>query len=151
MGESRRGYLEDIEGSWLEKWRTWSFLTSWLMFFTLRNIPWKFCVDISIRSVPRRGRSKSGVLGGCWRFLTGDMDERVIPDVMNFYDDILTGSVWKRGVKKVGTWRKLRVPGRILRENGHPWCRGWPYFTSRKMPRTICSDIFVGSVPRMDW
>ena len=33
---SRRGgqeerYLEDVEGSWQETWRTWSFLTSWIM------------------------------------------------------------------------------------------------------------------------
>ena len=53
---SRRGgheewYLEDIEGSWPETWRTWLFLTSWMMFFTPMNIPWKFCVDSSIRSV----------------------------------------------------------------------------------------------------
>ena len=28
-----RGYLEDVEGSWPETWRTWLFLTSWMMFF----------------------------------------------------------------------------------------------------------------------
>ena len=26
---------------------------------------------------------KKGVLGRCWGFLTGDMEDRVIPDVMN--------------------------------------------------------------------
>ena len=51
--------------------------------FTLRKIPWKFCVEISIRNVPRRWRSRSGVLGGCWGFLTWDMDDRVIPDVIS--------------------------------------------------------------------
>ena len=39
------------------------------------NIPQKFRVDISSRSVLRRGRSRG--------ILIGDMEERVIPDVMN--------------------------------------------------------------------
>ena len=43
------------------------------------KITWKFCVDISIRSVPGRG-----ILGGHLGFLTRDMDERVIPDAMNY-------------------------------------------------------------------
>ena len=30
----------------------------------------------------RRG-VKKGVLGGHWGFLTGDMEDRVIPDIMN--------------------------------------------------------------------
>ena len=59
MGGPSWGYLEDIEGSWPETWRTGSFFTSWMMFFTQRKIPWKFCVDISIRSVSRMGVNKS--------------------------------------------------------------------------------------------
>ena len=31
-----------------------------------------------------RGGSRRGVLGGRWGFLTGDMEDRVIPDVMNY-------------------------------------------------------------------
>ena len=31
----------------------------------------------------RRGRSRRGVIGGRSGFLTSDMDDRVIPDVMN--------------------------------------------------------------------
>ena len=30
-----------------------------------------------------RGGSRRGILGGRWGFLTGDMKDRVIPDVMN--------------------------------------------------------------------
>ena len=59
------GFLEDIEGSWLETWRTWSFLMSWMIFFTPRKIPWKFRVDISIESASGRGGKK----GGTWRTL----------------------------------------------------------------------------------
>ena len=33
LGGQEGGELEDIEGSWLEEWRTGSFLTSWMMFF----------------------------------------------------------------------------------------------------------------------
>ena len=63
------GYLEDIEGSWPETWRTESFLTSWIIFFTPRKIPWKFRVDISIRSVSRMGGQEGGYLedvNGSW-------------------------------------------------------------------------------------
>ena len=74
---SRRGYLEDVEGSWSETWRTWSFLMSWMMFFfTLRKIPWTFCSDVLIRIVP-------GVFRVHWGFLTGDMEDMVLPDIMN--------------------------------------------------------------------
>ena len=54
--------------SWCHEW----------CFFTPRKIPWKFCVDISIRSVSRRG-----VLGGSWGALIRDMEDRVILDVMD--------------------------------------------------------------------
>ena len=33
MGGQEGGYLEDIEGSWLETWMTGSFLTPWMMLF----------------------------------------------------------------------------------------------------------------------
>ena len=32
-GGQEGGYLEDVEGSSPETWRTWLFLTSWMMFF----------------------------------------------------------------------------------------------------------------------
>ena len=57
-------------------WRTGSSLISWMILFAPRKIPWKFCVDIYIRSV-----SRMGVLGGRWGFLTGDLEDRVIFDV----------------------------------------------------------------------
>ena len=60
-----RGYLEDIDGSWQETWRTGSSWMSWMVFFTLRKIPRKFCVDILIRSMSGRG----GQEGGTWRTL----------------------------------------------------------------------------------
>ena len=40
-------------------------------------------VLISQLEVCQEGVVKKGVLGGCWGFLTGDMEDRVIPDVMN--------------------------------------------------------------------
>ena len=50
---SRKGaqegvYLKDIEDSWPETWMTGSFLMSWWCPFTLRNISWKFQVNIFI-------------------------------------------------------------------------------------------------------
>ena len=40
-------------------------------------------VLISQLEVCQEGGVKKGVLGGCWGFLTGDMEDRVIPDIMN--------------------------------------------------------------------
>ena len=34
--------------------------------------------------MPGRGGSRRGVLGGHWGFLTKDMEDRVIPDVMSY-------------------------------------------------------------------
>ena len=67
-------------------------------------------------------RSRRGVLGGHWEFLTGDMDDKVIPDVMNhvlllqgrYPEHFVLISLFEvcqeRGVKKGGTWLTLRVP-----------------------------------------
>ena len=81
------GYLEDVDGSWLETWMTGSFLTSSMMFFYPKEGTLKIsCWYLNGKCV-RKGGSRRGVLGGRWGFLTGDMDDRVIPDVMN--DDLL--------------------------------------------------------------
>ena len=82
-GGQEGGYLEDVEGSWLEICMTGSFLTLWMIFFTLRKIPWTFRVDIRIGSVSGRGGSRRGVLGGHWGFLNRPMEDIVIPDAMN--------------------------------------------------------------------
>ena len=79
-----------------------------------------------------RGRSRRGVLGGHWGFLTRDMEDRVIPDIMN--DVFLPQGKYPEnfvpisqlevcqegGVKKGGTWRMLMVPDRTLGGRGHP-------------------------------
>ena len=40
-------------------------------------------VLISQLEVCQEGGSRREVLGGRWRFLTGDMEDMVIPDIMN--------------------------------------------------------------------
>ena len=67
-------------------------------------------------------RSRRGVLGGRWDFLTGDMDDRVIPDVIpdvllpqgRYSENFVLISHFEvcqeGGVKKEGTWLTLRVP-----------------------------------------
>ena len=74
-------------------------------------------------------RSRRGVLGGRWEFLTRDMDDRAIPDVMsniivpqgiypeNFVLISQSEVCQEGGVKKGGTSRTLRVPDR--RHGGH--------------------------------
>ena len=49
---------------WRRGWQGQSWCHEWCS-FTLRNISWKFCVNISIRSVSRRGVKK----GVTWRTL----------------------------------------------------------------------------------
>ena len=70
-----------------------------------------------------RGGSRRGVLGGHWGFLTRDMEDRVIPDVMNnvflpqgrYPESFMPLSLLEvcqegGGVKKGGTWMTLGVP-----------------------------------------
>ena len=52
------------------------------MFFYPKEDILRVFVDIFIGSVSGMGVQK-GVLGGCSGFLTGDMDDRVIPDVIS--------------------------------------------------------------------
>ena len=69
---------------------------------------------------PEGGGSRRGVLGGRWGFLTRDMEDRVIPDVMNdvFLPKgrypanfvLISQEGQEGGVKKGGPWRMLRVP-----------------------------------------
>ena len=70
------------------------------------------------------GVSRIGLIRGHSGFLTGKMDDRVIPDVMN--DVLLPQGTYPEnlvlisqlevcqegGVKKGGTWRTLGVPDR---------------------------------------
>ena len=65
--------------------------------------------------------SRRGVLGGRWGFLTRDMEDKVIPDVMNHVlISILEVCQERGGVKKGGTWRTLGVPDRRHGGQGHP-------------------------------
>ena len=86
----------------------------------------------------RKGGSRRGVLGGRWGFLTGDMEDRVIPDVMNdvflpqgrYPENLVLISqlevCQEGGDKKGGAWRTLRVPDGRHGRQGHPWWHGWP-------------------------
>ena len=70
IGGQEGGYLEDFECSWLDTWRTGSSLMSWMILFYAKGISWKFCVDIFIRSVSRRGGQQRVNLEdaeGSWR------------------------------------------------------------------------------------
>ena len=89
----------------------------------------------------RKGVSRSGVLGGHWGFLTGDIDDRVIPDVMNdvclpqgrYPENFVFISqlevCQELGVKKGGTWRTLRDPDRRSWWQGLSWHHEWCSFT----------------------
>ena len=78
-----------------------------------------------------RGRSRSGVLGGRWGFLTRDMEDRIIPDVMNHVflpqgrcleNFVLISPLevcQEGGVKKGVTWRTLGVPDQRHGGQGH--------------------------------
>ena len=83
MGCQEGGYLEDVEGSWPETWRTGSSLMSWMTFFEPNEDTLKISCWYLYWKCVRKGESRRGVLGGRCGFLTGSMDIRVISDVMN--------------------------------------------------------------------
>ena len=86
---------------------------------------------ISQLEVCQNGWSRRGVLGGHCGFLTGDMEDRVIPDVMNdvflpqgrYPENFVLISqlevCQEGGVKKGGTWRTLGVPDQRHGGQGH--------------------------------
>ena len=69
MGGPSWGYLDHIEGFWLDTWRTRSSLMLW-SYLNIRKIPCNFCEDICMRSV-----SGMGVLGEFWGFLIEDLED----------------------------------------------------------------------------
>ena len=102
--------------------------------------------------------SLMGVLGGCWWFLTGDLKNRVILDIMDHFD-------WPQGryperfmliyllkvcqeppVLDGVSWRMLRVPDRKLRGQGHTWHHESSWLTQRKTSWKFDVDIFIRSV-----
>ena len=48
------------------------------------------------------------------------------------------------GVLHGGTWRRLRVPDRRLRWQGHPWHHGWPCLTRNTLKVVLISLLEVG-------
>ena len=134
---SRRGYLEDVEGSWSETWRTGSSMMSRRIFFTPRKIPWNFLFDIFFRSLSGMGVEK----GGTWRMLRVP-DRRLGGQVHRWCyprEDTLKVLCWylygkyvrNVGIKKVDTWRTLRVPDQTNGRWGHPRCHELYFFTLR--------------------
>ena len=83
MGGQEGGYLEDVEGFWPETWRTGSSLMSWRILFYPKEDTLKVSCWYLYHKCVRNGGVRRGLLGGCWGFLTGDMEYRVIRDVMN--------------------------------------------------------------------
>ena len=129
------------------------------MFFIPRKIPWKFRVDISIRSVLGRGVKKGGTWGtlrvsdqrhggyGCswcheWCFLPqGRYPENFV--LISHLEVCQEG-----GVKKCSTWKTLGVPDQRHGWQGYSWCHEWCSFTPRKVPWNIFVDISIGSVSK---
>ena len=158
-GVKKGGYLEDIEGSWLETWRTGSFLTSWMMFFypmedTLKISCWYFNYNCVRKWGSRRGGTwrkmrvpdwRYAWQGHSWHYEWYFFTLRKIP--WTFRVDIPIGSVSGRGgVKKGGTWRTLRVPEQTHGGHSHSWRHEWCFFTPRKIPWKFCVDISIISV-----
>ena len=124
-------YLEDVDGSWLSSWRMGSSLTpriiiiydSWLVCqISAPNDDWK-CV--------KNPPSLKCILQGCWRFLTGVLENGVILDIMDHHDVWFLTCVpnfsslpWlelcqEPPVLEVHTWRTLKVPDWSLGGWGH--------------------------------
>ena len=86
MGVQEGGYLENIEGYWLEAWWTWLFFMLWIILLYPKEDTLKvWCWYLYYKCIRNLG-SRRGVLGGCWGFLTGELQDMVISDVM---DDLI--------------------------------------------------------------
>ena len=123
----------------------------------------KFSCWYLYKKCVKKGGSRMGVLGGHWGFLTIDLEDRVILDIMDDleerYPEIfllipLLEVCQEGGVKKEGTWRTLRVPDHRYGGQGHSWHHGWSWWTPRKIPWNFHVDIFIRSwsgVVRREW
>ena len=101
------------------------------------------------------------VLGGTQGFLTGDLEDIVILDVMDdlilpqgrYPESFVFISLFEVcqewGVLHGGTWSTLRVPDRRHGGQRHSWCHGWPFLIQTKIRWKFCVDIFIRSVSRM--
>ena len=154
-GGQEGGYSADIECSCLETWLTGSFLMSGMMIYYPEEHTLKIsCWYLNWKCV-RKGVSRRGVLGGCWGFLTRDMADRVIPDVMKdvllpkvrYPENFMLISQWKvcqeGGVKKRGTWRTVRVPDRSHGWQDSSWFYEWCSVTLRNISWKFQINIFI--------
>ena len=73
MGGQEGKYLEDIEGSWPETWRTGSFMMVWRYLVDPKDHILKVLCWYLYGKCVRNGMSRRVILGGCWGFLTRDM------------------------------------------------------------------------------
>ena len=124
------------------------------VFFSPRNIPWKFRVDSSIRSVSGRGGQEGGDLEDVegswpetwrtWLFLTSSMmfflPQWTYPE--NFMLICLLKVCQERGVLHWVTWRTLRVPDRRRAWQCHP-CHSWSWSFPSTQNLPICLYLML--------
>ena len=96
------------------------------------------------------------ILGGCWWFLTGYLDDGVILDVkychdmwfltciQNFSSLAWIGSVSRTPCPRSHTWRMLMVPDRTLGGWGYPWRHGSSWY----MVLDLCAKFQLSSMIR---
>ena len=70
---------KDIWGSWPETWRTWVVLD----LIVILDIEFLMCVPNFSILAWLEVCQEPPVLGGCWWFLTGDLEDRIILDIMD--------------------------------------------------------------------
>ena len=83
IGGPSWGYLDNVEGSWQDTWRTGSFSMSWMTLFCPKEDTLKVSCWYLYYKCVKNGGSFLGVLGGHWGFLTRNLEDRVILYVMN--------------------------------------------------------------------
>ena len=117
----------------------------WLC-FAQRKIPWKFRVDIFIRSVSRMG----GLPGETWR--TGSLSLDCVKISLSwlnykyhFWSSKDNCSICRCHFSRD---RFNTFPVEICGGQGNPWCHGWPCLTQRRIPWKFRFNIFIRSVSR---
>ena len=125
------GYLEDIEVSWQQTWKTGSFFTSWMDLVDPKDHILKVLCWYLYYMCFKNGGPFMRVLGRHWVFRRGELEYRVILDIMDilgrpkgsypesFVLISLLHMCQEWGVLHWCTRRTLMVPDSRLGEQGH--------------------------------
>ena len=149
-------YLKDVDGFPPDNWRMGSSLTSWIVIICHC---WLVCQISALehdQKCVKNHLSLKSILGGCWWFLTGNLEDGVILDILDHHHmSFLTcvpnfsSLAWlevcqEPSILEVRTWMMLMVPDWRLGGWGRLWCHGSSWYVILYLcDKLQISKIFV--------